>query len=405
MNATVNVVLFKSKTLANGEHPLMICVTKDRKRKYSSLGISIHPKYWNFEKNKPKPNCPNKEVIMKIILDKETEFQKQILELNADKKDYTASTLLTSVADKIEMKTVQEFYKELIEKFKVLGKQGNYLVYKDSYNSIKSFTNNKLDMTFSDIDVKWLNKYEEWLRAKNNAETSISLSFRTLRSVYNKAIEAKYVRRNLYPFNNFKISKFNTKTNKRAVGKDIILKIIKIDLSKERYYLQFAKDIFIFSYLCGGINFTDIAHLTLNNVIDRHLSYKRKKTSKQVTIPLVNTASDIMNRYSLDSDNTGYIFPVLNKNIHKTEIQRYNRVHKVMGKVNKALKEISKIIGEEVNLTTYVARHSYATVLKRSGVSTSIISESLGHSSEKVTQIYLDSFENEQIDKAMENLL
>ena len=405
MNATVNVVLFKSKTLANGEHPLMICVTKDRKRKYSSLGISVHPKYWNFEKNKPKPNCPNKEVILKIILDKKTEFQKQILDLNADKKDYTASTLLTSVADKIELKTVQEFYKELIEKFKALGKQGNYLVYKDSYNSIKTFSNNKLDIPFSDIDVKWLNKYEEWLRAKNNAETSISLSFRTLRSVFNKAIEAKIVRRNLYPFNDFKISKFSTKTNKRAISKDVILKIIEADLRKERYYLQFAKDIFVFSYLCGGINFTDIAHLTSDNIIDKHLSYKRKKTSKQVTIPLIEAALDIMNRYYIDTEDSGYIFPILNKNIHKTEIQRYNRTHKVMGKVNKALKGLSKIIGEEINLTTYVARHSFATILKNSGVNISLIGETLGHSDLKTTQIYLDSFENEQISEAMENLL
>ncbi len=405
MNATVNVVLFKSKTLANGEHPLMICVTKDRKRKYSSMGISVHPKYWNFEKNKPKPNCPNKEVILKIILEKKAEFQQQILELNADKKDYTASTLLTSVSDKVELKTVHEFYKELIDKYKSLGKQGNYLVYKDSYNSIRVFTNNKLDIPFSDIDVKWLNKYEEWLRAKNNAETSISLSFRTLRSVFNKAIEAKYLRHNLYPFKDFKISKFNTKTNKRAVGKDVILRIIEADLNKERYYMQFAKDIFVFSYLCGGINFTDIAHLTSDNVIDSHVSYKRKKTSKQVRIPLIGLAVDVMNKYSIASESSGYIFPILNKNIHKTEIQKYNRIHKVMGKVNKALKEISKIIGEDVNLTTYVARHSYATILKNSGVNISLIGETLGHSDLKTTQIYLDSFSNSQIDEAMVHLL
>ena len=90
---------------------------------------------------------------------------------------------------------------------------------------------------------------------------------------------------------------------------------------------------------------------------------------------------------------------------HKTEQQRRNRLHKVITKVNDALKEIGKELGIPIDLTTYVARHSYATVLKRSGVSTAIISESLGHNSEKVTQIYLDSFENSQIDEAMKNLL
>ena len=91
MNATVNVLCYKSKTLSNGEHPLMLSICKNRKRKYLSLGISVNPKHWDFEKNKPKPNCPNKELILKIILEKEAEFQKQILELNSDRKDYSVS--------------------------------------------------------------------------------------------------------------------------------------------------------------------------------------------------------------------------------------------------------------------------------------------------------------------------
>jgi hypothetical protein len=94
MNTTVNVFCYKSKILSNGEHPLMLCITKDRKRKYQSLGVSVNPKYWDFEKGKPKPNCPNKELILKIILQKEMYFQKQILELKSDEKDYTASTLI-----------------------------------------------------------------------------------------------------------------------------------------------------------------------------------------------------------------------------------------------------------------------------------------------------------------------
>ena len=101
--------------------------------------------------------------------------------------------------------------------------------------------------------------------------------------------------------------------------------------------------------------------------------------------------------------NEAYLFPILSSR-HKTEQQRLNRLHKVITKVNNALKSIGEELHIPIKLTTYVARHSYATVLKRAGVSTSIISESLGHSSEKVTQIYLDGFENSQIDKAMENL-
>ena len=113
-------------------------------------------------------------------------------------------------------------------------------------------------------------------------------------------------------------------------------------------------------------------------------------------------AVEIIKKYS--NEHSPYLFPVLSP-FHKTEVQVANRLHKVLAKVNKHLKEIGEKLELPIPLTTYVARHSYATVLKRAGVSTAIISESLGHSSEKITQTYLDSFDNEQIGNAMKNLL
>lgn len=100
-----------------------------------------------------------------------------------------------------------------------------------------------------------------------------------------------------------------------------------------------------------------------------------------------------------------YIFPILNNRVHVTRQQIFNRTHKSLGKVNRELKVLGEMIGLQIPLTTYVARHTYATVLKRSGVNIAIISESLGHSDLSTTQIYLDSFENSQIDEAMKNLL
>ena len=91
MNATITVVCYKSKTLKNGESPIMLRVCKDKKKKYQSLGISVNPKHWNFKKNEPKPKCPNFEQIQKIILDKKLEVQKKMLEIRADQKEYTAT--------------------------------------------------------------------------------------------------------------------------------------------------------------------------------------------------------------------------------------------------------------------------------------------------------------------------
>ena len=405
MNASVSVVCYKSKTLSNGESPLMLQVSKSGKRKYQSLGISIKPRYWDFTRNKPKPNCPNKDYIQKIILDKQTELQQRMLELNSEQKEYTTTPLLNDENKKFELKTVSEFYQELIEEYRVNNKCGNRLIYKSSYNSLKVFTNDKLDIPFSAIDITWLNKYERWLRSKGNEETTMSLMFRTLRSTYNKAIKAKCARKSEYPFDEFKINKFDVSTQKRAIAKTEVLKFTKdVRPIGKRQYIQLSKDIFMFSYLCGGINFTDIANLTKANIIEgKRLHYIRQKTGKLIKIGLSEEAMKIIERYATESK--GYLFPILNANLHKTPLQKQNRIHKILGKVNINLKLIAAQLGVEGNLTTYVARHSFASVLKKSGVNIALISEALGHSDIATTQIYLDSFDNEQIDAAMKNLL
>ena len=404
MNATINVVCYKWKTLANGEYPLMLRICKDGKKKYQSLGISVLPRYWDFTRNKPKPNCPNKEYIQKIILDKQTELQQRMLEFNSEQKEYTTTTLLNDENKRFELKTVCQFYQELIEQCKNNNKCGNRLIYKGSYNSLKVFTKNQLDIPFSAIDISWLNKYEKWLRSKGNKETTMSLMFRTLRSAYNKAIKAKCARKSDYPFDEYKINKFDTKTQKRAIAKTEVLKFTKeVDNIGKRQYVQLSKDIFIFSYLCGGINFTDIANLTKVNITNGRIHYIRQKTGKLIKLGISEEAMQIIKKY--ESESKGYLFPILNANIHKTPLQKQNRTHKMLGKINKNLKLIAAQLNVDANMTTYVARHSFASVLKKSGVSIALISEALGHSDLSTTQVYLDSFDNEQIDAAMQNLL
>ena len=161
--------------------------------------------------------------------------------------------------------------------------------------------------------------------------------------------------------------------------------------------------IFVFSYLCGGINFTDIANLTNANIIDGRLQYIRQKTHKKIKIGIPNEAMKIIEKYAPESK--GYLFPILDRKIHKTPLQKQNRIHKILAKVNKNLKLLAAELGVEGNVTTYVARHSFASVLKKSGVNIALICEALGHSDLATTQIYLDSFDNEQVDEAMKNLL
>ena len=399
MSATIDVICYKSKVLKNNENPLMLRVTKDRKRKYLSIGISINSNYWDFEKNKPKKNCPHREQILKLITEKIKAYTEQIIEYKSIDKEFTAKTLIEKVNNPINAKTVKEVFDLQIKRLHDAQRLKYAEVYKRVKNSLLKF-NGHLDIYFSDIDISWLKRYEQFLLNRGLKHNTIGIRFRTLRAIYNLAIEEKIVKLKYYPFKDYKVSKLVQKTAKRAITKDKVLQVI--NYKGKTSYECLAIDLFAFSYLTAGINFVDISNLRQSDVIDNRLSYIRQKTKKVIAIPLQPKAFELIEKYK-QSDNP-YLFPILSK-FHKTEQQKANRRHKVIIKVNKRLKEIGKELNIPIDLTTYVARHSFATVLKRSGVSTSIISESLGHSSEKVTQIYLDSFENSQIDAAMANLL
>jgi site-specific recombinase XerD len=406
MATTINVLCYKSKTLANGEHPLVIRVCKDRKLKYQSLGISVNPKYWDFNKNEPKPNSPNKDYINKLILSKKAEYQSKLIEKTALEEEFTASSLLNDNKEKIKPLTVEEFYQHLISDLKDKGNVGNSYVYLNSYNSLKNFNNGKqLVYTFGNIDTLFLQKYENWLRGKNLKETTISFLFRTLRATYNKAVESKATKKGKNPFEGFKVGKFNTKTTKRALSKADILNLKNYNTSQTSQIKTLAHDIFVFSYLSGGISFVDIANLTARNIVDNRLIYKRQKTGGNINLKLSDEANKIIRKYEDYQQNGLYLFPILHIDRHKTPMQKRNRVHKVCHQINKELRDIAKELKITCDLTTYVARHSFATVLKKSGVNIGIISEALGHSDLSTTQIYLDSFENEQIDAAMKHLL
>ena len=219
MNITVSVVCYKYRPQKDGRHPLMLRVSKDGKRSYQSLGISVNLEDWDFKKNEPKLSCPDREYIQKIIIDKKAEYQTQILEFKTSHKNFTASTLIQATERTTITKTVDTFYKELITHYRQIGKIGNSNIYRDSYNSIKTFKKvDKLDFLFTEIDLAWLNEYEKFLVNCNKGETTKSLLFRTLRSAFNKAIEQNLVRSEDYPFKSFKMSKFNLKTRKRAIS-------------------------------------------------------------------------------------------------------------------------------------------------------------------------------------------
>ena len=358
MSVAISVICFKSKTLANGEHPLMLRITQDRKRVMKSLGISVNPKHWDFIKGEPKPKCPNRELIQSIILKVKSEYQTKIIEKISKEEEFTATSLLSENKSNIKAQTVEEFYLSLIEDLKQKGRIGNSYAYLNSYNTLRNFNKGeKLNYTFSHIDVPFCKKFEDWMRSKGNKDTTLSYQFRTLRATYNKAIEAKIVAREKNPFIEYKLSHFNTKTIKRALSKNDILKIINADCTNQGKLRQLTHDLFSFSYLCGGISFVDIANLTRQNIVEDRLIYQRQKTHGNINLLLSKEASTIIAKYSTYQQEAEYLFPILHCKRHITPMQKSNRVHKICHQVNTELRAFAKELGITAEVTTYTAKH------------------------------------------------
>lgn len=409
ISVTFGIVCRKEKINIHNEAPLYIRLSHDNKRKLISLKERINIDYWDFESNTISPDYPNREYLDLLINEKKQEIDKKILSYKLSNEAFSLEELIEPKEKKHRCLTVKKLFESYIQELFDQERIKNAKYYRCCLNCLMKYTNGK-DIEFIQIDSSFLTDYSNWMQKQKLHKNTIGNRLRGLKAIYNQAIIYKYVSKDCYPFDDFKVNKFRIETTKRAITKVDIQKIIKLDLLKlstnlNFKYYDFARDIFLFSYFSCGINIVDIAYLKHENIIDGdRLSFYRRKTNKLFSFKMHLKAIDILLKYRKVLYNANdYIFPILS--VQETEKDRYNKVNGALKTINKYLQMIGKHLAIETNLTTYVARHTYATVLKRSGVNTSIISESLGHSSEKVTQIYLDSFENSQIDEAMKNLL
>jgi len=295
MNTTVSVVLYTSKTLRNGEHPLMLRLTKNRKIKYQSLHLSLKACYWDAEKFKPRRNCPNRDQINQLIDQKIKEYQEQVMDFKTSDKDYTLHTLVNKASKTIIRQTVANYLDSYIDRLTAENRIGNAKTFKELRTSLINFCKS-LDFYFIDIDLDWLKRYEHWMKTvKNYSDNTIGIRFRSLRALYNSAISDGLVRKANYPFDEFKVSQFKEQTAKRSIGKEHIKQLMNFDpsdLQEYKYpnpFLALAKDLFLFSYFGCGINLTDILHLTHKNITESRITFHRQKTGKLISFQLQPT--------------------------------------------------------------------------------------------------------------------
>lgn len=302
-----------------------------------------------------------------------------------------------------------------IARLEAAKKFGNRSAVQTAYNSLKQFKGYRLeeekeDIMFVEIDYNALQNYCAYLLGKDCSPNTIRAYLAQIRALFNEAIRAKDIDKELYPFEGFKMPK-SPKTKKRALRKEDIKAIRELDLERDSSLWK-ARNYFLFMFNNMGINFIDLVQIKKSqftqteynengNLTAGRISYSRNKTRGNFSIKLTNESLEILKEYDVQRKKPDdAIFPFEYENSERGRM-RYEQYRKT---VNKHIKKLAKLAGIDENVTTYFARHSWATIGKRSNLPITLISEGLGHAEIRTTQIYLDSFDDDALDAANEGI-
>ena len=267
--------------------------------------------------------------------------------------------------------------------------------YRTAICSFMKFRKGK-DIALSKIDKRLMEDYEKWLKENNICLNTISCYLRSLRAIYNKAVSNDLVEQRT-PFKN--VFTGNETTRKRAIGRSEINKLQAINL-KSGSVLQLVRDIFLFSFYACGIPFIDIAFMKKDNIKDGYLIYKRHKTRQKISIKLEPCMQEIIDRYvSADGE---YVFPFITNDDKEKSYRQYRSR---LCYYNSVLKKLRKMAGISGNLTSYVPRHTWASLAFESNVDMSVISKALGHTTTHTTQTYIKGINNTILYDANKKLL
>lgn len=292
------------------------------------------------------------------------------------------------------MDSVFNFIRRQIHHKEQIGKVRSSETYRSMLNSFTCFRKG-VDLTFDMMDGMLMELYEAWMRKCGLTRNSTSFYMRILRTNYKLAVE-KGLTPDRHPFRNVYCG--IDKTVKRSLPFSEIKKINALDLSRKPS-MDFARDMFMFSFCTRGMSFIDMAYLKKADLNNGCLAYRRKKTGQLMMIEWTKQMQDIIDKYK--SDGTSYLLPIITREDGSERRQYQNQ----MRKTNRLLKDIANRAGLPLSLSMYYARHSWATIARGRDVPLAVISEGLGHDSETTTQIYLDSIKSSEVDKVNRMIL
>lgn len=318
-----------------------------------------------------------------------------VREFEQEGEAYSAADVVERFRGKVEQSQVLRFMREQVEGLKRANRWGTAQNYEKALRSFSAFLEGK-DLTFHVVTESLIGEYNAHLFRRGMVRNSVSFHMRILRAVYNKAMRQRLVEQ-VNPFG--AVYTGIDRTRKRAVAEDVVKRLQCLKLP-EGSALALARDLFVFSYCARGIAFVDVAYLRKEDIREGTICYSRRKTGQALAVKIEPVMRRIIDRHSTPGG--VYVFPLLSS----TDVgEAYRQYRLALNAYNRALAQLSPLLPDGCKLTSYVARHSWATAARNHHVPLSVISAGMGHASERTTQIYLAEIENSVIDTANQEII
>ena len=371
-------------------------VIHDRVTRQIGTGYKLYPEEWkDGEVVLPEQDTERGRYLAELAQNLKTmkkQVEATIQRLDEEGKPYTADDVVAAyLLPDDDEHSLRVFSYKLAEHLKRTGKHRLAETYTSSVNSFLRFRGEQGDIRLDEIDEDLIKEYEYYLleECKLCRNTS-SFYNRNLRAIYNRAVKKKLTI-DRHPF--AEVYTGVDKTAKRAIPIQTVKDIKDLDLSKDAE-MAFARDLYLMSFDLRGISFVDLAMLETGQLRNGYLTYSRQKTHQKLEIKWEKQMQEIVDRHHVEGSR--YLLPILSEEGGDLRRQYLNAIHRV----NVQLKKIGKLVNCPIPLTTYTARHCWASAAHRLNIPTPSISQALGHDSEKTTRIYLNSLDNHVIDDA-----
>lgn len=401
MKKTSVKLKFRASVKPQKEGTLMFQVIHDRKVRRIKSQFKIFKEEWDEAAGqillgKSAPSRCSQLKIIRLNVEWELRRLKKIIDtFKCSGKEWNLDEVIQKFNPYINKEySVFHFIQVQIQRKKQLGKIRSSETYQATLNSFMNFRQG-VDLTFDMFDSELMELYEAELRGRGVVRNTSSFYLRILRTNYKLAVE-KGLTQDCRPFKHVYCGM--DKTVKRCLSFDEIKKMKELDLSLKPT-LDFARDMFIFSFCTRGMSFVDMAYLKKSDLKNGYLIYRRKKTGQLLTIEWTRQMQALIDKYNDNS--TQYLLPLIVREDGSERRQYQNQ----MMKINRSLKEIASLMHLSVPLSLYYSRHSWATIARGKSIPLSVISEGLGHDSELTTQIYLDSIKSVEVDRANRKIL